>query len=63
MDDPFNFWDFGWMKSSRSDSSVDLFTDEVESDFHSSDVEEIPFACHGPVVELDHEEVSIQQDF
>ena len=51
------------MKSSGSDTSVDLFADEVDSDFHSSDDEEFHFSYHGPVVELDHEEVSIQQDF
>ena len=44
-------------------TSVDLFADEVESNLHSSDDEEIPFARHGLVIEPDHEEVTIQQDF
>ena len=35
----------------------------MESDLHSSDDEEIPFAWHGLVIEPDHEEVTIQQDF
>lgn len=59
MDNPFNFRDFGWTESSGSDSRADLFADEVESDFHPGDGEEIPFARHGPVVEPDHDEVSI----
>lgn len=50
MDDPFNFRDFGWTEINGSNSSADLFADEVESDFHFGDDEEIPLARHGPVV-------------
>ena len=63
MDDLFNFWEFGWTESSGSDTNANLFTDEVDSDLCSSDDEEIPFARHGLVIEPNHKEVTIQQDF
>ena len=63
MDDPFNFWEFGWTESSGSDTNADLFVDEVKFDLYSSDDEEIPFAWHGPVIEPNHKEVTIQRDF
>ena len=63
MDDPFNFQEFGWTKSSGSDTNADLFADEVESNLYFSVDEEIHFARHGPVIEPDHEEVTIQRDF
>ena len=40
-----------------------MVTDEVESDLYSSDDEDIPFARHGPVIEPNHKEVTIQRDF
>ena len=46
--------------SRNLDFSVDLFSEEQESDLLSSEDDEIPFARHGPIVDLDQEEIAIQ---
>lgn len=40
-----------------------MFADEVESNYRSSDEDEVPFARHGPVLEPDPEEITIQRYF
>ena len=40
-----------------------LFADEVDSDFQSSEEDEVPFARHGPLLEADTEELSMHREF
>lgn len=63
MDDPVNVRDYGWTESSDSDISGERFADEVESVGQSSEDGEVPFARHGPIIEADTEEISVQRDF
>lgn len=55
--------DVGWTDSSDSDINSDLLDEELESDLLPSDEDEVPFARHGPVVELDSEDVVAQKEF
>ena len=63
MDDPILSREFGWTESSESDVSDDPLADEVDSDFQSSEEDEVPFARHGPLLEADTEELSMQREF
>ena len=55
--------EFGWTDSSDSDTSGELFKEELESDLFSIDEDETPFSRHGPVVMPDLVDVTIQRDF
>ena len=63
MDDPILSREFGWTESSESDINDDPFADEVDSDFQSSEEDEVPFARHGPLVKADTEELCMQREF
>ena len=53
----------GWIDSSSSDISFDLFAEELESNLLPSEKGEVPFARHGPVVEPNLEDLATQRDF
>lgn len=55
--------EFGWTDSNDSDFSIDPFAEDQESDWLSSEEEEVPFARHGPLVHPNPEEIEIQRDF
>lgn len=59
----FTAREYGWTESSEFGVIAKLFADEVESGYRSSDEDENPFARHGPVLEPDPEEITIQRDF
>lgn len=63
MDDYFTTREYGWTKSSKSKVNLELFADEIEIDPQSSEREEVPFARHGLVLEVDPKEISMQLDF
>ena len=63
MDDPILSREFGWTESSESDVSDDPFADEVDFDFQSSEEDKVPFAKHGPLLEVDTEELCMQREF
>lgn len=50
MVDNIQVREYRWTDSSDSGASAELFADELEFDYQSSD-EEIPFGGHGPIVE------------
>ena len=39
--------EYGWIDNSDTNYSLDMATEELESDLLSSDFDEIPFARHG----------------
>lgn len=51
--------EYGWIDNSDSDTSGELFEEELKSNLMSTNEDEIPFARHGLVVMLDLEEVAI----
>lgn len=51
--------EYGWTDNSDSDTSRELFEEELKSNLMSTNEDEIPFARHGLVVMLDLEEVAI----
>lgn len=51
MADSINGREYGWIESSDSEISAELFADEVESVSRSSENDEVPFARHGPKME------------
>lgn len=51
--------EYGWIDNSDSDTSGELFEEELKSNLMSRNEDEIPFARHGLVVMLDLEEVAI----
>ena len=51
--------EYGWTDNSDSDTSRELFEEELKSNLMSTDEDEIPFARHGLVVMPDLEEVAI----
>ena len=55
--------EFGWIDSSDSDTSGELFEEELGSNLFSTNEDKTPFARHGPVVMPDPEDVTIQRDF
>ena len=61
MDDNIAPREVGWTDSSDSDIISNLFTEELESNLLPSEEEEVPFARHGLVVELDIEDLVIQK--
>ena len=63
MADPVNPQEYVLIESSESDVSAELFADEVESDYHSSKDDEVPFACHGTIIEADPANITIQREF
>lgn len=63
MEDYFTAREYGWTKSSDSKVSSELFANEIEANPQSSEGEEVPFARHGPVLEVDPKEISMQHDF
>lgn len=62
MVDNIQVREYRWTDSSESGASAELFADELEFDYQSSE-EEIPFAGHGPIVEPPISEVETQCDF
>uniref|UniRef100_A0A7N2MRR8 Zinc knuckle CX2CX4HX4C domain-containing protein n=1 Tax=Quercus lobata TaxID=97700 RepID=A0A7N2MRR8_QUELO len=63
MDDPIDPRELGWTESSESGVNDDLFAEEIESYYQSSEDEEVPFARHKTILEADPEELSAQHDF
>ena len=63
MDDNIVSREYGWTDSNDIDYSVDLATEEMESDLILSDEEETPFARHGPHIRLDANDVVVQKAF
>lgn len=63
MTDSINGREYGWIESSDSEISAELFADEVESVSRSSENDEVPFARHGPKMEADPEDLANQRGF
>ena len=63
MEDYFTAREYGWTESSDSKVSYELFADKIEIDPQSCEGEEVPFARHGLVLEVDPKEISMQHDF
>ena len=63
MDEFFNTRKYGWTESSDSDISIDPLADDLELDFGSSGGNEVPFARHGPLIEVDPFGLSNQKEF
>lgn len=62
-DDVVNSREYGWTKCSDSDINSDRFADDSELDSRSSVDFEVPFALHGPIVEVDPSDLSTQREF
>ena len=63
MEDYFTAREYDWIESNDSKVNSELFADEIETDPQSSEGEEVPFARHGPVLEVDPKEINMQHDF
>ena len=63
MADSFTAKEYGWIESSDSKINIELFTNEIEFNYRSSDDEGVPFPQHGPVVVADPSELSNWKDF
>jgi len=63
MDDFFNAREYGWTESSNFDISIDPLADDLESDSGSNGDNEVPFAWHGPLIEVDPSDLSNQREF
>lgn len=59
----FTAREFGWIESSDSEVSAELFANEIESDYRSSDDEDVSFARHEPTKEVDLDDALAQRDF
>ena len=55
--------DFAWIKSSGSDDGEDPFVDESDFSSQNSDDLKVPFARHGPLLEVDLDLVHMQRLF
>ena len=63
MDDNIVLREYGWTDSNDIDYSVDLATEEMESNLILSDEEETRFARHGSHIRLDADDVVVQKAF
>ena len=59
MSDHIPVRDYTWSERSGSKVSANPFTDESDQESHGSEEDEAPFAQHGPIIEVDLDEINM----